>query len=69
MYYRWTGSRLWHRTGRCVSKSDARPRPIRFWTQGIESKPENAIHCIPIARFLATRYRKYRSAALGCNMF
>lgn len=48
--------------------SAAQPRPIRFWTQGIESKPENAIHCIPIARFLATRYRKYRSAALGCNM-
>ncbi len=43
-------------------------RPIHFWTKGIESKPENAIHCIWVARFLAPRYRKKRSSALGCNM-
>ena len=43
-------------------------RPIHVWTKGIESKPENAIHCIWLARFLAPRYRRKRSAALGCNM-
>lgn len=44
------------------------PRQIRFYTKGIESKPENAIHCLPLARWLAPRYRKNKSAALGCNM-
>lgn len=44
------------------------PRSINFWTSGIESKPENSIHCLPIARFLASRYRKHKSSALGCNM-
>lgn len=43
-------------------------RPIRFWTKGIESKRENAVHCVWLARFLAPRYRKNHSAALGCNM-
>lgn len=43
-------------------------RPIRPWTRGIESKPENAIHCTPLARWLAPRYRRHRETALGCNM-
>ena len=44
------------------------PRRISCWTSGIESKAENAIHCLPIAKILAPRYRKHKSAALGCNM-
>lgn len=43
-------------------------RPIHWWTGGIESKPENGIHNRWLARFLAPRYRKHRSAALGCNL-
>lgn len=49
----------------CIART---PRHIHFWTHGIESKPENAIHCLPVARFLAPRYRKHKSSALGCNM-
>lgn len=41
---------------------------IHYWTRGIESKAENAIHCPLLAHFLAPRYRRNRSAALGCNM-
>lgn len=44
------------------------PRPIRWWTLGIERKSENAIHCQWLSRLLATRYRRNRSCALGCNM-
>lgn len=44
------------------------PHKINFWSRGIESKPENAVHCTLIASFLSTRYRKAKSAALGCNM-
>lgn len=43
-------------------------RSIHFWTKGIESKPENTIRCVWLARLLASRYRKKRSVALGCNM-
>lgn len=45
-----------------------KPRPIHIWTRGIEGKPENAIHCTWLARFLAPRYRRKRSVALGCNI-
>lgn len=45
-----------------------KPHPIHFLTRGIESKRENAVRCVWLARFLAPRYRKRRSAALGCNM-
>ena len=41
---------------------------IHYWTRGIESKAENAIHSPLLAHFLAPRYRRNRSAALGCNM-
>lgn len=44
------------------------PTRIHYWTKGIESKPENSIHCSWLAHLLAPRYRKHRSAALGCNM-
>lgn len=43
-------------------------RPILPWTRGIESKPENGIHCLALARRLAPRYRRHREGALGCNM-
>lgn len=44
------------------------PRRIHFRTRGIESKPENSIHCFPIARYLAPRYRRHKPSVLGCNM-
>lgn len=47
---------------------DEHPRRIHFWTSGIEAKRPNAIHCAPLARYLAPRYRRGRSSALGCNM-
>ena len=43
-------------------------RPIKPWTRGIESKPENAIHFLMLSLFLSERYRKRRSPALGCNI-
>lgn len=42
-------------------------RPIRFWTKGIEKKPENAIYSRLLSDILVTRY-KGRSLALGCNL-
>lgn len=41
---------------------------LSCWGKGFESKPENALHCPLLARFLASRYRKHRSSALGCNL-
>lgn len=41
---------------------------IHWWTRGIESKPENAIHCRKVAELIAPYYRRHRSMALGCNM-
>lgn len=44
-------------------------RPINFWTQGIEGRRENGIHCSWLAHFLAPRYHSGTYAkALGCNM-
>lgn len=42
--------------------------PLNFFTLGIESKPENALHLPIIARLLSSHYRKNRETALGCNM-
>ncbi len=42
-------------------------RRIRFWTKGIENKPENAIWSRLLSDILVTRY-KGRSLALGCNL-
>ena len=43
-------------------------RRISWLTKGIESKPENALHLKTLAHYLAPRYRKHHSSALGCNM-
>lgn len=43
-------------------------RPLRFWTRGYESKPENALRIPWLGRWLAPRYRRHRESALGCNM-
>lgn len=48
--------------------AEMQPRHIHFYTSGIEAKRANAIHCAPLARYLAPRYRRNRSSALGCNM-
>ncbi len=45
-----------------------RPMKIGFFTGDIESKAENSIRCPWLAHWLAPRYRKNRSSALGCNM-
>ncbi len=43
-------------------------RTIHWFTSGIESKPENAVHLPRLAAYLAPRYRKFKESALGCNM-
>ncbi len=43
-------------------------RRLSCWSRSFESKPENAWHNRFIAHFLAPRYRKHHSAALGCNL-
>lgn len=48
--------------------SEKRSRRIYPWTKGIESKPENAAHLKLLSLYLAPRYRKNASPALGCNM-
>ncbi len=45
-----------------------RPRIIRPWTRGIDNKAENSIRFMPLARYLAPRYRRNRESAIGCNM-
>lgn len=44
------------------------PRHIGFFTRGIESKALNSVHMRTLADYLAPRYRKNKSSALGCNM-
>ena len=39
-------------------------RPLHCFTPGIESKPENALHILPLVRYLAPRYRRNRETAL-----
>ena len=48
--------------------AEGRLRPLKAWTRGYESKPENALRLPAIARWLAPRYRRNRESALGCNM-
>ena len=43
-------------------------RKIYPWTKGIESKPENAFQLNIISLYLASRYRRNASPALGANM-
>lgn len=43
-------------------------RTLSCRSGAFESKSENAWHCGWLAHFLASRYRKHRSAALGCNL-
>lgn len=43
-------------------------KQIRFWTKGIEAKRENAVRFKLLSLYLASRYRRYASPALGCNM-
>lgn len=45
-----------------------RLRPLKAWSGGYESKPENALRIPWLARWLAPRYRRNRETALGCNM-
>lgn len=45
-----------------------RSRSVNFFTKGIESKRENSLHLTLLSLYLAPRYRKNSSAALGCNM-
>lgn len=37
-------------------------------TRGIEKRRLNALHCLPVAKFLAARYRPNRPGIMGCNM-
>lgn len=41
---------------------------INIFTHGIESKPENSLHLLPIAKMIAPYYRQHKETALGCNM-
>lgn len=50
-----------------ICKSGELPR-LNIFSIGIEGKRENMLHLPIIARFLATRYRKNKEKALGCNM-
>lgn len=45
-----------------------RLKNIRFYTRGIESKPENSLRIPWLGRMLAANYRKRRGMCLGCNM-
>lgn len=49
----------------CSMRSPGRITPF---TAGIEAKRANAVRCVPLADYLAPRYRKNRDNVLGCNM-
>lgn len=40
---------------------------ITFFTKGLLRRI-NAIHCLPLSKYLSTRYKKSRMIGLGCNM-
>ena len=41
---------------------------IGIFSRGIESKAENSLHLLPVARLIAPYYRRNKETALGCNM-
>ena len=42
-------------------------KTFNFFSKGLLRRT-NAIHCLPLSRYLAPRYKKNKVAALGCNM-
>lgn len=48
--------------------AEGKLRPLKWNTEGIENKGENALHLPAVAKFLSLRYRKNKETALGCNM-
>ncbi len=49
----------------CSARASRRIYP---WTKGIENKRENGFRFKALSLYLAPRYRKHASPALGCNM-
>lgn len=45
-----------------------RLRRFNIFSRGIESKPENTLHLLPVAKAIAPYYRQHKETALGCNM-
>lgn len=58
---------LGYRLTQKLCKSGNLPH-LNLFSTGIEGKRENMLHMPGVARFLATRYRKNKEKALGCNM-
>lgn len=63
--------------GRRVCLTDPRSRALcaqgrlprlGLFSLGIEKRRLNALHLLPLAKWLSPRYRKHRAGIMGCNM-